>query len=100
VSDDWASLKRVDRFSAGLSLRDILLILVVRGVEKTRDAKKGQADRSESRFFAGWDGMGWDAAIQYWKSVSVAEALRELLTGGAEMAALTLRWEGHYCKHL
>jgi hypothetical protein len=58
VSDDWASLKRVDRFSAGLSLRDILLILVVRGVEKTRDAKKGQADRSESRFFAGWDGMG------------------------------------------
>jgi hypothetical protein len=44
--------------------------------------------------------MGWDAAIQYWKSVSVAEALRELVTEGAEMAALTLRWEGRYCKHL
>jgi hypothetical protein len=70
--------------------------------------RRVQTDRSESGFFTGCDGMGWDAAVQYWKSLSFAEALRELLTEGADMAALkptreegaevpSCKPEGRYC---
>jgi hypothetical protein len=56
VSDDWASLKRTDRFSArGESVRHSPDSCHV-GWKRHEIGRKGQADRSESGFFMGWDG--------------------------------------------